>query len=84
MTCPQHDYLWVQTQTSLKESLCSSECPNGTYGFGCLPCSEHCVNSLCEKFSEYGVCSDGCEVGYTKGNCTKGITLLLLKHNGSF
>ena len=56
----------------------SSECPNGTYGYGCFNCSEHCVNSSCDKFSENGVCLAGCEVGYTMENCNEGIIFVLL------
>ena len=52
-----------------------SECSNGTYGYECRPCSEHCVNSSCNKFSENGDCLHGCEVGYTTKNCTEGINL---------
>ena len=58
-------------------SLYSSECPDGTYGYRCLLCPERCLNSICNKFSEYGVCSQGCEAGYTSENCTQGITLKL-------
>ena len=56
----------------------SSECPNGTYGYECYNCSEHCVNSSCDKFTENGVCLAGCEVGYTMENCNKGIIFVLL------
>ena len=56
-------------------SLFLLECSNGTYGYECQTCSEHCVNSICEKFSENGDCLYGCEVGYTTKNCTEGMNL---------
>ena len=50
-----------------------SECPSGTYGPNCNQnCSKHCVNSICDKFSETAVCLNGCQPGYTRENCTEG------------
>ena len=49
-----------------------AECDGKTYGIGCHPCSENCRNSMCNKFSETMICSDGCIAGKMGKDCSQG------------
>ena len=53
-------------------SLLFLECMNGTYGYDCMKCSKTCKNENCNKFTENGICIEGCEVGYKGETCEQG------------
>ena len=52
-----------------------SECPDKTYGYGCLDCSNKCSESKCVKFSSTMNCSNGCIAGYMGTDCSSGISI---------
>ena len=49
-----------------------SDCPDKTYGYGCLNCSSNCNESKCFKFSSNMNCSNGCIAGYKGTDCLMG------------
>ena len=49
-----------------------SECPDKTYGLGCLDCSKNCIEAECVKFSPSMNCSIGCIAGYIGTSCSTG------------
>ena len=48
------------------------DCPDKTYGYGCLDCSKNCLESKCEKFSSAMTCTNGCIAGYMGPDCSTG------------
>lgn len=68
------------------KSLFISECVK-SYGENCKhPCSQHCINQTCDRFT--GKCSSWCHEGFYGEKCTQGdfiyVVLKLYKHEFVF
>ena len=54
------------------------ECPDKTYGYGCMDCSKNCIESKCQKTSSRMICSNGCIAGYMGSDCSTGKSYILV------
>lgn len=60
-------------------------CHRGFFGGNCsAKCSSNCIDKLCHHVE--GHCSDGCNAGWIRSNCSQGIVNLTgnMKKNESF
>lgn len=77
--CERFVFLLLLNILFKARSLSISECVK-SYGENCKhPCSQHCINQTCDRFT--GKCSSWCHEGFYGEKCTKGEMLIVLKFN---